>query len=135
MMKIESGKFYKTRDGRRVRVVSMDGNPENEVIGLLDENDGPLSWALSGAYFSNRTHAYDLISEWPAETPKRKRRVIYVNEYSNEDEKRTRTVVHRTKKQAENWSLENWILHDHIRLSRWVEDLKFRDEWDKEGKK
>lgn len=61
---------------------------------------------------------------------KRKRRVIYVNEYSTADEKRNRDVVYRKEKEAEDYALS-----DLVRRSRWVEDLKFRDEWDREQKK
>lgn len=49
-MKIEMGKEYQTRDGRKVRILCVDGpNDVYPVVGFI-ESSGPQTWAPDGAF-------------------------------------------------------------------------------------
>jgi hypothetical protein len=64
-MKIEAGKFYKTRDGRKVGPMSKPYNiPEGEVVGCEDFKGRDLWWS-DGRCSRSSEKALDLISEWP----------------------------------------------------------------------
>ena len=60
-LKLEVGKCYKTRDGRKAFVYKYD-NPVFQ--GVLVESDGLLSWGKDGRVFISREDDLDLISEW-----------------------------------------------------------------------
>lgn len=75
-MKIEVGKFYKTRDGMKARIYSLDGEGEYPIHGALliyDKGWHIISWLESGRQFQNSSDRSDLVSEW-VEPPKKKRR-------------------------------------------------------------
>lgn len=49
-MKIEMGKEYQTRDGRKVRILCVDGpNDVYPVVGFI-ESSGPQTWAPDGTF-------------------------------------------------------------------------------------
>lgn len=77
-MKIEVGKFYKTRGGKKARVYAVDGAPENPVHGSIfcrSQNDKDhwvtYTWAKQGRYINNRESIYDLVALWQEPKPKR----------------------------------------------------------------
>lgn len=68
-MKIEAGKFYKTRTGKKVVVYSTTGRAMRHIRGCIIESgpneDTMMSWYSGGVFFGDGAHAeYDLISEW-----------------------------------------------------------------------
>lgn len=67
-MKIEKGKFYKTRDGRKVGPMRDDWNYESlfKFHVTVGELDGDL-WEISGKNY--RSAERDLVSLWQDETP------------------------------------------------------------------
>ena len=60
-LKLEVGKCYKTRDGRKAFVYSHMGTTWK---GVLVEIDGMLSWENDGRVYTSGEHDFDLISEW-----------------------------------------------------------------------
>lgn len=65
---IEAGKFYKTRDGRKVGPMVDAGGDDWPFYS--DGTDGAPCWKRSGEIsHKNVCMPLDLISEWPAETP------------------------------------------------------------------
>lgn len=67
-LKIESGKFYRTRNGHKVRIYATDGGGEYPVHGAIYLDDGvwiSRTWTSNGFYSSiDDTSDSDLISEW-----------------------------------------------------------------------
>jgi hypothetical protein len=64
-MKIEAGKYYRTRDGRKVGPMSNDMCPEFVFDGELE--DEFLRWFSDGLYRVSGAHHLDLIAEWTDE--------------------------------------------------------------------
>jgi hypothetical protein len=68
---IEAGKYYKTRDGRKVFVCAIAmPNPFAEsvevtypVIGYIDPIQR-LTWAINGELYRDSKSAADLVAEW-----------------------------------------------------------------------
>jgi hypothetical protein len=61
-MMIEMGKKYQTRDGRAVRLLCVDGPGEDSVIGIVEGEDRPDVWTLSGSWYDgDRTGSWDLV--------------------------------------------------------------------------
>lgn len=72
-MKIEAGKFYTTREGRRARIYAIDSGGDFPVHGAIFD-DGhwllPDGWKLSGRYYGEDSESQeDLVSEAPAPHP------------------------------------------------------------------
>lgn len=67
-MKIEPNKFYRTRDGRKARVLCTDAPSSWPVVGYIEGPSGTglstHTWSQDGAFFSNATREADLIAEW-----------------------------------------------------------------------
>lgn len=74
-MKIEAGKYYRTRDGRKAYVdvirVSSPFNgyePTHPIIGYVDdEKQGPRStktWRADGRFDVKQDRSIDLVEEW-----------------------------------------------------------------------
>ena len=63
-MKIEAGKWYWTRDGRRAYIYKTDARGECPVHGYLmgDDRDYPMSWAVDGFWRDTET-GDDLVEE------------------------------------------------------------------------
>lgn len=70
-MKIEVGKFYKTRDGRKVRIYALDGYSDKTPIhGAVLKSIGWVfeEWHQGGTFNSSGNSYSDIVSEW--EEPK-----------------------------------------------------------------
>ena len=65
-MKVEVGKFYKTRDGEKVSVVRIRGDIARLSNGQPVWNDTGTVWKIDSKLF--REDPTDLISEWKEET-------------------------------------------------------------------
>ena len=78
-MKIEAGKYYRTRFGSKAYVADVykdqfiDGNltDRNDAIGWVFYEDKTVThecWGQGGCYFPDRRESgYDLVSEWVEE--------------------------------------------------------------------
>lgn len=66
-LKIEAGKFYRTRDGRKAEVVGQRSEASGATpwIGVIDATE-LCAWHLDGYTFWPKTKPYgtDLVSEW-----------------------------------------------------------------------
>lgn len=73
-MKIEVGKYYKTRGGRKVRIYAVDGECLYSVHGALFEADNKgwicCVWTEEGRLISNTEADYDIVSEWTEPKPR-----------------------------------------------------------------
>ena len=72
-MKIELGKLYQTRDGRKVRIICVDAVSDRPIVGLVTT---PFEFENSQTYdqfgfwlMSHEARPLDLVSEW--EEPRR----------------------------------------------------------------
>jgi len=66
-MKIEVGKFYKTRDNDKARIYCINAGGAHDIHGaILSPEDGWVnkSWVLNGSYFVDRENSLDIVSEW-----------------------------------------------------------------------
>ena len=67
-LKIEAGKFYRTRDGKKAGIYRTDANhPEDSIHGYVISSDGAehsISWHGDGKYISREEHGADLIEKW-----------------------------------------------------------------------
>jgi len=70
LMKIEVGKWYLTREGRRAFVERYDDNENFYCMkGFIEGyEDDEYAWTVSGAYFRDREDSYDLVEELETET-------------------------------------------------------------------
>lgn len=73
-MKIEAGKFYRTRDGRKARVYAVDGTlgTSSEIHGAVFHGGawGARQWSKSGSYNNTIERELDIVSEWAEPAPK-----------------------------------------------------------------
>jgi hypothetical protein len=70
-MKIEKGKYYKSRDGRKWEVLKTDAR-SNKIIMYCYENGHLFALHQNGMFYDDKTESeFDLISEWtePVEIP------------------------------------------------------------------
>jgi hypothetical protein len=69
MVKIEEGKFYKTREGRKVGPMKWEETGKSYVYpkGGYWRADQEGTWWPDGSYYKNREAQKDIISEWPSE--------------------------------------------------------------------
>lgn len=87
MPTLDLTKPVQTRDGRKVRLLCTDGPKGRPVVGLVGDEDFPISWLSDGAYYVGALESiYDLINT-PA-TPRTFER--WFNVYASED---TPTVI------------------------------------------
>lgn len=72
-MKFETGKLYKTRDGRKARVICVDRKDpfkdygvESPIVALVETvgEESPLIFDSSGRYSPHFESDSDLIAEW-----------------------------------------------------------------------
>lgn len=77
-MKIELNKFYRTRDGRKARVICVDSKSDYPIIALIerdDLNERSAEFSSEGNIFRDNSESrLDLVSEWTE--PKKQRRVF-----------------------------------------------------------
>ena len=63
-LKIEVGKFYKTRDGRKAWVVSRQQDEHYPyIIAVLDEVDA-YAVTKDGRFYDDRPYSFDLVGQW-----------------------------------------------------------------------
>lgn len=62
-LKLEVGKCYKTRDGRKAFISYYDKN-DNEYHGCINGKAGDMCWCENGLWYENEENDPDLISEW-----------------------------------------------------------------------
>jgi hypothetical protein len=70
-MKIEKGKFYRTRGGEKVEVLTTERKDRCSVVTMYENGDIIVLY-MNGAYFNTKAeHEADIISEWtePVEIP------------------------------------------------------------------
>ena len=81
-MKIELGKWYRTRDGREVRIYAVDAGGDYPVHGAVLGEEGWQfnSWALDGRWCPKMTLAVDLVEVRP-----RIKREVWVNLYRHDN--------------------------------------------------
>ena len=64
-MKIERDKYYRTRDGDKVRIICtdrcIDGYP---VVAIVDSTSGVIAYTKDGKFHYNKTSSRDLVAEW-----------------------------------------------------------------------
>ena len=67
-MKIEKGKFYRTRDGRKVEILKTDAKNAYPIVGSITDSNGHergCSWRDNGMSLKNAYKScYDIIGEW-----------------------------------------------------------------------
>lgn len=66
-MKIEVGKFYKTRDGDFVKIVAIKDHEKHTfpVVGRFSGQDREYLWTKDGFFYgADSEDEYDLVSEW-----------------------------------------------------------------------
>lgn len=71
-LKIEVGKFYKDRVGRKVRIYATDGLGDYPIHGArLHKNVWCVArWTRKGKLYIGETHPDDIVSEWVAKHPR-----------------------------------------------------------------
>jgi len=63
MPSLDLTKPVQTRDGRKVRVLCTDGPKGRPLVGLVGDEDFPISWLSDGAYYVGALESiYDLIN-------------------------------------------------------------------------
>lgn len=64
-MKIELNKTYRTRDGRKARVICVDRISLRPIVFLIGENcEEPMVCHKDGGIYHDTETLFDLISEW-----------------------------------------------------------------------
>lgn len=70
-MKLEAGKFYRTRSGKKAYVACLVNpmNPFEEfpVCGFVDGEEESQCWTVDGTFYNDpavTVHPYDLITDW-----------------------------------------------------------------------
>lgn len=89
---ISMDKTYRTRDGRDVRIYSVDGRLGREIHGAVLNFDGQwdaVAWVLDGCFHPFTENSFDLIEVKP-----RIQRTVWANVYAN------KVVYHPTKELA-----------------------------------
>lgn len=64
-MQLEVGKYYKTRDGRKVGPMYKTGSEDKNME--FDDGSGN-GWTKHGTWLNTCQNERDLIAEWPSET-------------------------------------------------------------------
>ena len=102
-MKIEVGKYYKTRSGHKA-YVAYEYNSVNHfthggvVYGEQGAYDAPTSWHPQGNHIKNSTgNDFDLIEEWKEP----KSGVGYSNVWIKDDKPFIGTIIYDTRKEAD----------------------------------
>ena len=87
---ISMDKKYRTRDGRDVRILCVDGPEDYPVIGLVEGDQSPNSWTIEGSWIvAGEADEEDLIEYHEPDI-----RTIWVNVYvSHVEPFQTRNVA------------------------------------------
>ncbi len=112
-MQLEAGKFYKTRHGVKVEILS---ERENIFIGWQDKFT-PRTWYSDGMFRSGYESAEDLVEEWIEPTILDR----WINIYAKN------TFMYISKKEADEHALNDRLicLHFKIDLSKEIGDRVF----------
>lgn len=110
-MKIEAGKFYKTRYGMKVRVYATDGAHTFPIHGAVylkyeDKWESHI-WKESGAFDGETPNDYDIVSEWDDDHPAENWPVdakIFVREDKDE-----------------NWKPRHFAKYENGHVFAWIE--------------
>ena len=62
-LKLEVGKCYKTRDGRKT-FISYVAKDDEMCFGCIQDDNTVTSWHKNGSFFAEEIDNLDLISEW-----------------------------------------------------------------------
>lgn len=72
-LKLEAGKFYRTRKGDKVRIYATDGSGFYTVQGAIAESNGSWTshiWTASGKFNVKEESSYrDIVSTWEEAKP------------------------------------------------------------------
>lgn len=87
-MKLEAGKYYRTRGGRKAYVAAVGCpfcGPDtcSTALGWIEEKSLSTDWSEDGKYSPIEDRSEDLISEWVE--PKKVRVRGWINVYANSD--------------------------------------------------
>lgn len=64
-MKLEAGRWYRTRDGRKAFVgFNHSVRKSSQWVGYIDGQESLYSWSYSGLYCSDIGSDFDLVAEW-----------------------------------------------------------------------
>ena len=65
-MKLEAGKYYRTRDGQKAFIGATDpfGNAETHYKAVGFTDGGYCHWAIDGRFWSSKEDGLDIVSEW-----------------------------------------------------------------------
>ncbi len=61
---IDKPGFYKTRDGRKVEIIAVNGRPPQPIIGYVVDQYIPNCWSVDGKFHQNEDSVADIVSEW-----------------------------------------------------------------------
>jgi len=87
-LKVEVGKWYFTRDGRRVLIHDKVDDDKYCMIGRIENLlDKEYAWTIEGSFFQGVQHPLDLVKEIPPEET--------IVELKKEVEKLFRQIVHK----------------------------------------
>ena len=66
-MKIEKGKFYRTRGGHKVEILRTDLKNNYPIVGVITDSNGHeryTSWSDGGIWLKRADNIYDILGEW-----------------------------------------------------------------------
>lgn len=67
-LKIEVGKSYKTRNGKKVNIYEIDEDCDYPVYGtILEEVQNHSAWTVDGKHLIHARSGSDIVSEWEEE--------------------------------------------------------------------
>ena len=89
--KISMDKQYRTRGGRDVRILCVDGPGKDPVVGFVRNDISPYRWNPEGGYLASNGTPMDLIEVKP-------KHIRYLNIYPDVD---PYTAVHKTRESAD----------------------------------
>jgi hypothetical protein len=73
-MKLEAGKFYKTRDGSKAYVACIEPpfrvDSDERVCGYVESSQSACTWCTDGSWIEVDTSPQDLVAEWVESKPR-----------------------------------------------------------------
>lgn len=78
--KFQVGDFWRTRDGRKARIICVDATKDYPIVALIinvsNENEAVMTYTRFGCSFTYSSTPYDLIEPW---TEPRSRMLAFFN--------------------------------------------------------
>lgn len=114
-LKIEAGKFYRTRDGHKAFVAAVmlpcpfaeRVHTQYPVRGFVDGSDAAQCWRADGAWHgSDKEYKYDLVAEW--------RKPLSIEEWQ------------AVRRDSATYGV---FFHTEEEARQWVREQKKPDEW------